>query len=300
MTVEFDLLSDPIPENFGKRGRPPHILTPENRNKVRLLLPFDWTDSRIAQALRITGATLRKHYFRELRQRSGPLARVHRGGGGQIPTACGPTTGVPVEFLRPRNSAGGVSSADQAGGRKRESYQAFIGWRRGDKGSGYSTMSTRGRCPKPTRIKVIDARADREGDDLAHAPRLDRVDDARHGAWPAPRARPLGARSGAAWTRRARCDRTSCGRCPARSLVPTPGRRGKRRSGGRGARPRSPARPCGRYSVRGVARDGSARAERRNVADAALEMDSPNSRPVQLPERDEVIEFRVRPRPTAT
>ena len=65
----FDLLGDPVPENWLKRGRPPHIPIQENRNKVRLLLAFDWSDQRIARALRITAETLRKHYFVELRQR---------------------------------------------------------------------------------------------------------------------------------------------------------------------------------------------------------------------------------------
>ena len=69
MTVEFDLLGDPIPENWGKRGRPPHVTTERNCNKIRVLLALGWTNSRIAQALRITGKTLSKHYFRELRQR---------------------------------------------------------------------------------------------------------------------------------------------------------------------------------------------------------------------------------------
>jgi hypothetical protein len=69
MTENLDLLGDPIPENFGGRGRPPHIPTKENRNKVRLLLAFGWTNPRIARALRIAGATLRRHYFPELRQR---------------------------------------------------------------------------------------------------------------------------------------------------------------------------------------------------------------------------------------
>lgn len=63
-----DLLGDPIPEGHGKRGRPPHIPTDRNRNKVRLLLAFGWRPPRIAAALRITGDTLRKHYFVELRQ----------------------------------------------------------------------------------------------------------------------------------------------------------------------------------------------------------------------------------------
>lgn len=56
MSMSFDLLGDSILENFGCRGRPPHLPTEENRNKVRLLLAFGWTTPRIAQALRITGA----------------------------------------------------------------------------------------------------------------------------------------------------------------------------------------------------------------------------------------------------
>ena len=67
--LNFDLLGDPIPEGWGKRGRPPHIPTQENRSKVRLLLGLGWTKLRIARALRITQDTLRKHYFAELRQR---------------------------------------------------------------------------------------------------------------------------------------------------------------------------------------------------------------------------------------
>lgn len=69
MTLNFDLLGDPIPENWGRRGRPQHIPTQENRSKIRLLLAFGWTAERIAAALRITRPTLRKHYSSELRQR---------------------------------------------------------------------------------------------------------------------------------------------------------------------------------------------------------------------------------------
>lgn len=72
----FDLLGDPIPPNFGRRGRPPHVPTQENRNKVILLLAQGWTDDRIAGALGITKPTLRKHYFRELRARDVARDRV--------------------------------------------------------------------------------------------------------------------------------------------------------------------------------------------------------------------------------
>lgn len=67
MTLNFDLLGDPIPENWGRRGRPQHIPTQENRSKIRLLLGFGWTVERIARALRVSKPTLRKHYFAELR-----------------------------------------------------------------------------------------------------------------------------------------------------------------------------------------------------------------------------------------
>lgn len=69
MELRFDLLGDPIPENHGGRGRPPHIVTTGNRNKVMMLLAFGWTDERIARALRIAPPTLRKHYKVELKSR---------------------------------------------------------------------------------------------------------------------------------------------------------------------------------------------------------------------------------------
>ena len=60
------------------------------------------TNARIAQGLRITGATVRKHYFR-IRW----CADAKFGGGHQIPTASIAKTVVPGGFLHPRNSQGG-------------------------------------------------------------------------------------------------------------------------------------------------------------------------------------------------
>ncbi len=76
MSENFDLLGDPIPENWGKRGRPPHIVTEENRIKVMMLLAIGRTDERIAAALGITKPTLKKHYFRELQSREDALERL--------------------------------------------------------------------------------------------------------------------------------------------------------------------------------------------------------------------------------
>lgn len=70
VTDNFDLFGDPIPANHGGKGRPPHIPTTENRNRVNLLLACGWSNERIAGAMRVTEPTLRKHYFSELKHRA--------------------------------------------------------------------------------------------------------------------------------------------------------------------------------------------------------------------------------------
>jgi hypothetical protein len=65
----FDLFGQPIPEGRGKRGRPEHVASVENRNKVSMLLALGWANPRIANALGISLPTLRKNYFHELRYR---------------------------------------------------------------------------------------------------------------------------------------------------------------------------------------------------------------------------------------
>ncbi len=72
----LDLLGDPIPEGFGKRGRPEHRVTEEKRKLVMQLQAFAWSQERIAAALSITPPTLRKNYFRELRAKLEARARV--------------------------------------------------------------------------------------------------------------------------------------------------------------------------------------------------------------------------------
>lgn len=73
---DFDLLGDPVPEGMGRRGRPPHLVTEENRRKVILLMALDKNEDQIAAALSITPPTLRKHYFRELKARLEARQRV--------------------------------------------------------------------------------------------------------------------------------------------------------------------------------------------------------------------------------
>jgi hypothetical protein len=76
VTTDFDLLGDPIPEGWGKRGRPPHTPTDEKRNQVIMLQAFGWSLEKIAAALSISPPTLRKNYFRELKARLESRARV--------------------------------------------------------------------------------------------------------------------------------------------------------------------------------------------------------------------------------
>ena len=61
-----DLFGDPVPKSRGKRGKPPHIPTTENRRFVQLSLACGIEEEAIAEALRITTKTLGRHYFHEL------------------------------------------------------------------------------------------------------------------------------------------------------------------------------------------------------------------------------------------
>ncbi len=70
MDQNFDLFGTPIPDGQGKRGRPSHIATLENINRVKMLLAFGWSNERIAGAMKISQPTLRKNYFQVLGQRS--------------------------------------------------------------------------------------------------------------------------------------------------------------------------------------------------------------------------------------
>lgn len=79
MGMIFDLLGDPVPANWGERGRPQHIPTQENRNKVSVLIAFGWSNRRIAAALFVTLPTLRKHYFSELHHRAVARDRLEAG-----------------------------------------------------------------------------------------------------------------------------------------------------------------------------------------------------------------------------
>lgn len=75
----FDLFGDAVPANWGQRGRPEHVPTQQNRNRVSMLVACGWSNGRIASALFITQPTLRKHYFSELKFREVARDRLMAG-----------------------------------------------------------------------------------------------------------------------------------------------------------------------------------------------------------------------------
>lgn len=72
----FDLFGEPIWHRAKVRGRPEHIPSKDNVNKIMLLLAQGWTNARIAAALGITQPTLRRHYFSVLKTRDVARDRV--------------------------------------------------------------------------------------------------------------------------------------------------------------------------------------------------------------------------------
>ena len=65
----LDLFGEAVPANWGERGRPQHIASQQNRNRVSMLVALGWSNVRIAAALFVTLPTLRKHYFSEMKFR---------------------------------------------------------------------------------------------------------------------------------------------------------------------------------------------------------------------------------------
>lgn len=69
MTEVFDLFGNPVDAGSGKPGRPRKEATPEDRNKVKLLLAVGWSNERIASVLHMSLPTFRRNFFQELKFR---------------------------------------------------------------------------------------------------------------------------------------------------------------------------------------------------------------------------------------
>lgn len=66
----FDLFGDPCESALRPVGRPRHVATEENRNKVSTLVNSGFRHDQIAAAVGVSAPTLRLIYFQELGSRS--------------------------------------------------------------------------------------------------------------------------------------------------------------------------------------------------------------------------------------
>ena len=64
-----DLFGNPVRESYGRRGRPPLQLGAEERDQVEAALARGWSPSRIANAVGISLASLKRYFRAELKQR---------------------------------------------------------------------------------------------------------------------------------------------------------------------------------------------------------------------------------------
>lgn len=65
----FDLFGHPVRPGKGQRGRPPYAATEKDRNKVKLLLALGWSNTRVAAAIPVSEATLKRYFRAELKER---------------------------------------------------------------------------------------------------------------------------------------------------------------------------------------------------------------------------------------
>lgn len=76
MADVFDLFGNPSRERKGERGRPAYEATSKDRNKVKMLLALGWSIKRIANAIAISPATLKRYFRAELKARDAMRDRL--------------------------------------------------------------------------------------------------------------------------------------------------------------------------------------------------------------------------------
>lgn len=76
MEPNFDLFGHPVRDGFGARGRPPFEPTEKDRNKVKLLLALGWANPRVANAIGVSPATLKRYFRAELKARDAMRDRL--------------------------------------------------------------------------------------------------------------------------------------------------------------------------------------------------------------------------------
>jgi hypothetical protein len=69
MDEVFDLFGNPVRPGRGQKGRPRFEATEKDRNKIKLLLAVGWSGQRIANAIGVSLATLKRYFRAELKVR---------------------------------------------------------------------------------------------------------------------------------------------------------------------------------------------------------------------------------------
>ena len=76
MDPNFDLFGNPVRDGLGKRGRPPYEPTDKDRNKIKLLLALGWSTIRMANAIGVSPATVKRYFRAELKVRDAMRDRL--------------------------------------------------------------------------------------------------------------------------------------------------------------------------------------------------------------------------------
>lgn len=72
----FDLFGHPVREGHGMKGRPPFVPTERDRNKIKLLLALGWSNTRVANGVGVSPATLKRYFRAELKAREAMRDRL--------------------------------------------------------------------------------------------------------------------------------------------------------------------------------------------------------------------------------
>lgn len=76
MAEKFDLFGNPVRDGYGEKGRPAFEVTPELRNRVKLLLALGWSNTRIGNAIEASAATVKRYFRAELKARDAMRDRL--------------------------------------------------------------------------------------------------------------------------------------------------------------------------------------------------------------------------------
>lgn len=137
---EVDLFGDPVMPRHEGRGRPEHVRTLENSNKVLLGFARGLTVKEAATAIGVSVPTLRKHYSSEVAQRDAAAVRFEM---------------VQLHRLNEGAKAGSVSAEKELGRRLEKARIDVLS----------DQVSRNARAPKPEKLGKK-AAMQREADEL--------------------------------------------------------------------------------------------------------------------------------------